>query len=144
MELDVNDVLPKPVDSQELILMRRHLKSDEDISVLVSISTTSSASTTASATMRTTRCWGRSQGVWVSMCAPSVPLGGQGFVVIMPDTDSDSARVIAERVRSNVAAAPFALVVGRALDVTVSVGVATLTGLGDSIKAMLKRADEAV
>jgi len=62
----------------------------------------------------------------------------------MPETNPADAMHIAERVRHQVADAPFILGDGRKLDVTVSVGVSTSTGLGDSPEALLKRADEAV
>ncbi len=70
--------------------------------------------------------------------------GGEEFVVLMPDTESADAVHIAERVRQQVAEAPFTLSDGRQLNVTVSVGVATSQGLGDSPEALLKRADEGV
>ena len=70
--------------------------------------------------------------------------GGEEFVVLMPGTDQPDALHIAERVRSQVADTPFVLTDGRSLDVTVSVGVATSRGLGDSPEGLLKRADEGV
>jgi len=70
--------------------------------------------------------------------------GGEEFVVLMPGTDQPDALHIAERVRSQVADTPFVLTDGRSLDVTVSVGVATSRGLGDSPESLLKRADEGV
>jgi len=75
-------------------------------------------------------------------------LGGEEFVVLMPETGADDAVHVAERVRAQVADAPFVLPDGRSLRVTVSVGVATSDGLGsaagDSIEALVKRADEGV
>jgi two-component system cell cycle response regulator len=68
-------------------------------------------------------------------------MGGEEFVVLMPETDSENAMTIAERVRVRVAADPFVLADGRALSITVSVGVATSNGYGDSAEALLKRAD---
>ncbi|WP_443750499.1 PleD family two-component system response regulator [Asticcacaulis solisilvae] len=70
--------------------------------------------------------------------------GGEEFVVLMPETESVDAGHIAERVRQQVADAPFILSDGRQLNVTVSVGVATSQGLGDSPESLLKRADEGV
>jgi len=70
--------------------------------------------------------------------------GGEEFVVLMPETSPADAMHIAERVRAQVAEAPFVLHDGRELDVTVSVGVSTSTGLGDSPEALMKRADEGV
>ena len=70
--------------------------------------------------------------------------GGEEFVVLMPETEARDALNIAERVRSQVADEPFTLADGRRISVTVSVGVSTSQGLGDSPEALVKRADEAV
>ena len=71
-------------------------------------------------------------------------LGGEEFVVIMPETDGAVAQIVAERIRSKVAAAPFVTSGGRAaIDVTVSVGVASFFGADDA-STLLKRADLAL
>ena len=70
--------------------------------------------------------------------------GGEEFVVLMPETGEQDALHIAERVRTQVAEVPFALPSGRRLHVTVSVGVATSQGVGDTPEALVRRADEAV
>jgi two-component system cell cycle response regulator len=71
--------------------------------------------------------------------------GGEEFVVIMPDTKLEDARRIAERIRVHVAGSPFRVGGdGEPLSVTISVGVASTVGAGDSAEALLKRADEAV
>jgi two-component system cell cycle response regulator len=71
--------------------------------------------------------------------------GGEEFVVIMPGTSLDAAEIVAERIRSQVAAAPFHIAGAReALTVTISVGVACIDGPSDTPEAMLKRADEGV
>lgn len=69
--------------------------------------------------------------------------GGEEFVVVMPDTDPDVARVVAERVRTETAGAPFETGEGD-VNVTVSVGLSSLEGGADSIPALLKRADQAL
>lgn len=66
--------------------------------------------------------------------------GGDEFAVVMPDTDLEGARRIAERIRLAVAAPPFAF----GGTVTVSVGVASRGGPGDSATDLLKRADLAL
>ncbi len=72
-------------------------------------------------------------------------LGGEEFVVVMPGTDMEDARRIAERIRRDVGTTPFRVLGGREqLTVTVSVGVAACTGVGDTPEALLKRADEGV
>jgi diguanylate cyclase (GGDEF)-like protein len=52
--------------------------------------------------------------------------GGEEFVVLLIDADSDSATMVANRIRAGVAAAPVELAGGQCVDVTVSIGVATL------------------
>ena len=71
--------------------------------------------------------------------------GGEEFVVVMPDTDLEDARRIAERIRLHVAGAPFRVMGGEELlAVTISIGVASSIGEGDTPQAIVKRADEAV
>lgn len=78
-------------------------------------------------------------------------LGGEEFVVIMPDTDSSQAMAVAERLRRRIAEEPFTVsaAVGK-IDVTISIGVAladwTLDAEGrpESGDALLRRADTAL
>ncbi|WP_445376285.1 PleD family two-component system response regulator [Niveispirillum fermenti] len=78
-------------------------------------------------------------------------LGGEEFVVIMPDTDGVQAMAVAERLRRRIAEEPFAVTapVGR-IDVTISIGVALADGALDadgnpeSGDALLRRADTAL
>lgn len=53
--------------------------------------------------------------------------GGEEFVAVIPDVGEDVARVIAERLRSTVAAEKCPIPGGESLAVTVSVGCATMT-----------------
>jgi len=70
-------------------------------------------------------------------------LGGEEFVVVMPDTDLAFAMTIAERLRQCVAAKPFRLdETGRTLDVTVSVGIGVTHGPHDTVAKLLERADQ--
>ncbi len=72
-------------------------------------------------------------------------LGGEEFVVIMPDTALGFAKMVAERVRADMAAEPFEL--GRdsgSVPVTISVGVASIAGTWDSVADLLHRADKAL
>jgi two-component system cell cycle response regulator len=71
--------------------------------------------------------------------------GGEEFMVIMPDTRLEDAQRIAERIRRHVAGSPFRIPGGsEPLSVTISIGVATTCGAGDTAEALLKRSDEAV
>ena len=72
-------------------------------------------------------------------------LGGEEFVVVMPDTEVAFAYTIAERLRKQIETTP--VVISRApnkLNVTVSMGIAGSLGLGDTSEALLRRADQAL
>ena len=72
-------------------------------------------------------------------------LGGEEFVVVMPDTDLAKAYLVGERLRQCIAAAPF--YAGKrigTLEVTASVGVAALEFADDTPELILKRADQAL
>jgi two-component system cell cycle response regulator len=72
-------------------------------------------------------------------------LGGEEFVVVMPDTDAGVASIVAERIRNRVAGEPFAIHKGaRAIDVTVSIGMAQRLGGDTDADTILKRADQAL
>ncbi len=71
-------------------------------------------------------------------------LGGEEFVIVMPDTRLTTAENVGERIRSAVAAAPFSLTGDeRAIAVTVSIGIADSVG-GESVADLLRRADQAL
>jgi two-component system cell cycle response regulator len=71
--------------------------------------------------------------------------GGEEFVVVMPDTPADVATLIAERLRGIVEGQPFALAeASTLLNITASLGIATLNLAGDTPESLLKRADTAL
>jgi two-component system cell cycle response regulator len=71
--------------------------------------------------------------------------GGEEFVVVMPDTDLDLASVVAERLRSRVASEAFTISPARQrIDVTISIGIATMLQGRDTSESLLKRADVAL
>jgi len=72
-------------------------------------------------------------------------LGGEEFVIIMPETDMAVATIVAERLRRRIAAEPFAIANGtKAIEVTISIGLATLDTADDTAATILKRADQAL
>ena len=71
-------------------------------------------------------------------------LGGEEFVIIMPDTEIDRAYQVGERLRACVAADPFPLAQDLAIRVTTSVGIATLEAMDDTPHTIFKRADQAL
>ncbi|MER9398020.1 PleD family two-component system response regulator [Mesorhizobium sp. M0615] len=71
--------------------------------------------------------------------------GGEEFVVVMPDTDGAVAEKVAERIRAEIAQLPFAIgPEGKAIEVTVSVGVSSVLKGTDTVATLMKRADVAL
>jgi len=71
--------------------------------------------------------------------------GGEEFVLLMPDTPPETAAGVAERLRMAIEQVPFRLGdVTVPLQVTASMGIASLSPQGDSPEALLKRADNAL
>ena len=72
-------------------------------------------------------------------------LGGEEFVVIMPNTTGDVGCLAAERARRHICATPFALPGKQEpLAVTISAGVACSDASDENADTVLKRADEAL
>jgi two-component system cell cycle response regulator len=72
-------------------------------------------------------------------------LGGEEFVIVMPETDMAVATIVAERLRRRIASEPFPIAHGsKTIEVTISVGIATLDTLDDNAATILKRADQAL
>jgi two-component system cell cycle response regulator len=72
-------------------------------------------------------------------------IGGEEFVVVMPETDMAVAATVAERLRRKIAAEPFPIEQGRRnIDVTISIGIASLESPQDNAAQLLKRADQAL
>ncbi len=71
--------------------------------------------------------------------------GGEEFVVVMPDTDSGFAFSVAARLRQSVESTPFPISrPPNTLKITVSIGIASSTGGGDTAENLLHRADQAL
>jgi two-component system cell cycle response regulator len=72
-------------------------------------------------------------------------MGGEEFVIVMPDTDAALSLIVAERLRQKIAHQPFRIPESdNVMEVTVSVGIASLTSAEDTPETLLKRADEAL
>lgn len=69
--------------------------------------------------------------------------GGEEFTVILPETDLDGAKVIAERIRRKVEETTFQTELGP-LKVTLSLGVATFPVHGDEKQEVIDAADQAL
>lgn len=66
-------------------------------------------------------------------------LTSDSFLVVLPDTPLPRAAQIAERLRSQIAAEPFANGEADRIRLTTSVGIAALSGTQDNPQALLKR-----
>lgn len=72
-------------------------------------------------------------------------LGGEEFIVVMPETSLGGAAVVAERLRAAVADEGFPLrETGENLPVTISIGVAATGKAEETLERLLKRADDAL
>ena len=71
--------------------------------------------------------------------------GGEEFVIVMPETDMHVAGMVAERLRRSIAGEPFSIDRGnKRIEVTISIGLATLEKKGEPIADVLERADVAL
>lgn len=69
--------------------------------------------------------------------------GGEEFLVVLPDTDFDDTRSLAERIRENVKANMFlATDMPLHIHITISLGIERMTDGDNSIDDIIKRADD--
>lgn len=68
--------------------------------------------------------------------------GGEEFVVLLPNTDLDSAQIVAERIRETLHANPIQIE-EHTLNITASIGIDTLNELGD-LASLIRNADRAM
>ncbi|WP_175962748.1 GGDEF domain-containing protein [Burkholderia pyrrocinia] len=69
-------------------------------------------------------------------------VGGEEFMVLLPQAALDTAQSIGERIRAAIAGAPFEAGIGKPIEVTVSVGASEFGRDGETIDAILRKADE--
>ena len=70
--------------------------------------------------------------------------GGDEFALVLPDTGSEGAAAVGERIRDRIAAVRFLQGEGLDIRLTVSIGVATLPDVAGSAEALIHAADEAM
>jgi diguanylate cyclase (GGDEF)-like protein len=68
--------------------------------------------------------------------------GGEEFIILLPETHLESARLVAERLRQSIMAEPFTTDAGP-LRITISIGVAEATPM-DTLNTLIERADAAL
>ena len=69
--------------------------------------------------------------------------GGEELIVLLPETDRDTAFKVAERLLTSIAETPFPTQDG-AISLTVSIGVATKDDNTTHLEALIARADQAL
>ena len=70
--------------------------------------------------------------------------GGDEFALVLPDTGTDGALAVGERIREKIAAHGFLMGEGLDIKLTVSVGVATLPDVAETAEQLIQAADEAM
>ena len=70
--------------------------------------------------------------------------GGDEFALVLPDTGSEGAVAVGERVRERIAAHQFLQTAGLEIHLTASVGVATLPDTATSVESLIQLADKAM
>ncbi|ARS53008.1 hypothetical protein B9G99_09025 [Kushneria konosiri] len=73
----------------------------------------------------------------------AVRWGGEEFLILLPDTPVEKAALLAERLRARVEGTPFALE-PKALNITISLGVAVTPANTCDFDSVLQNADEAL
>lgn len=70
--------------------------------------------------------------------------GGEEFVIVLPETPREGARVVANKLRRAVRGKPFTSDVAPDVSVTVSIGVAVYPGDGSNAEGLIQAADVAM
>jgi diguanylate cyclase (GGDEF)-like protein len=70
-------------------------------------------------------------------------MGGEEFCCLLPNTDTEQAQQVAERIRYQVEEASV-IVAGMPVRATVSIGIASTEAVGHDLDALIRRADSAV
>lgn len=85
------------------------------------------------------------QSILKSLRPSDMPVryGGEEFSVFLPGTSSENARIIAERIRTNVEHMSISLPSGEMIQVTISIGFAEREP-NDSVASLIERADQAL
>lgn len=69
--------------------------------------------------------------------------GGEEFILALPDTDRNSALIVADRIRQGVEKHKFEAY-DETISMTISVGIATFPENGDNIQGLIEKADQAL
>jgi diguanylate cyclase (GGDEF)-like protein len=70
--------------------------------------------------------------------------GGEEFVIVLPETPREGARVVANKLRRAVRAKPFVSDVGSDVTVTVSIGIAVYPEDGTGAEKLIQASDLAM
>jgi len=69
-------------------------------------------------------------------------IGGEGFAVMLPEADLDTAIVIGERLRQAVQDFDFKISVSQTISVSISIGIASTAESGHDFEKLMQKSDE--
>ncbi len=70
--------------------------------------------------------------------------GGEEVIIFLPETDLETAKMVAERLRKSLADTPIELLPSQILDITVSIGLSGRDQNTLHLETLISRADQAM
>lgn len=80
----------------------------------------------------------------IRQCDSIYRIGGEEFVILLPETDVDDSAMVAERIRNAIVQRPFVVTDTTEHQVTISIGIAQLNGTEEQPHQLQIRADKAL
>ncbi len=72
-------------------------------------------------------------------------LGGEEFILVMTETDLNTAQVVTARICRDIEVSPFAgSMIQNGLSITASIGVAVTDNCEETVEELIKRSDDAL
>lgn len=70
--------------------------------------------------------------------------GGDEFTLLLPETGTEGARLVAERIRTVIESSPLAIDNSQNISITISIGIASYPDCGNTTQQLTRNADQAL